>query len=1028
LLAAGCTTGTTQPNEFITEEPSNPNNNGGGSEASDLGLAAAADGGAKSNNAGDDRTVEEADIYRLNGNLLYYLNTYKGLLIYDVGDPANPKLVSRLPVHGVPIEMFFEGTKVYALVRDALDVHMQAGQLAFQRRQRSQLVTVDVTDVTQPKILQKFDIEGQLREGVSRKIGNVIYVVSYVPSGWQNNPQQPETAWVYSYNVAADTQAVDSLQLFQGGAVHVQNDSGYDDKSFSGVIIAATPNSLMVTENWYNSAWSSSPGADWCGNWDYFQSSVVSVVDVSDPAGKIALRTRFEERGAMTDQFKQTILDDKTYLGIFQRNEWSGTACTGTQQVVNRLISVDLSTSPPHELNSLVFGDPGQSVRGSVFDPDRHVVFAITARAIDPLYVLDYTDPSHLAIKSQIDGLSGDMSVFSFAAPGFLLAVGTDTSSTCSGFDMTRASTQMAVSLIDVQKLDAIRLVQRKCVSLDSSNWQWSQISWNQDQAHKILGLYSDSQVSMVGVPVEYWQSTSADGWSWGELKSAVGLMKYDLSAYDPTKTTQNVFEDLGSILHPHGMVDRTLFYRQNGNLMVATLSQTHLAITDLSNLHAPVRKSELEIAPYLRALYQFGAHLVEVLGDPYYGWSTPTRTELRVVVAEDARPVEQRPTLASLSLAGVTQLLQQGNTLLALAAPDSTGSPVLAFIDGSDPTQLHQTGQVSIPTNWYFSLPSSTYCGKESMPFRDDGSYYYGFSDYYYGARTSVSTNGALVTLAAEYGNDYAQPPTWYLQLVDYRDPTQPHLDRVDLPMAGSNFLSVISAPDDPDLFFLNSRDQVGTRTDGTQTLALYKYYTQPWRRQNGQWSGGARINVPGLAEQTFIHDGQRRFITEDYLYTPTQDWWSATERLHLMGQNGGSATQLDVHTFDQLYVNSWIRDGERIYLVGSGTTTNWDSSNSQLLVYDLAGDRFDEQLRADTGGYWSNLLGVNNGFLFLSPDWDGLLVLDMRDPKNPVGIDWVVTDWGITHVAFAQNQALVANGYFGVVPVDLSQSALTN
>ena len=419
-------------------------------------------------------------------------------------------------MHGVPVEMFFEGTKVYALVRDALDVHMEAGQLAFQRKQRSQLVTIDVTDVTQPKILQKFDIEGQLREGVSRKIGDVIYVVSYVPSGWLNNPAQTDTAWVYSYNVAGDTKAVDALQLFQGGSIHQQNDSGYVDKSFSGVIIAATPTSLMVTENWSSSAWSSSPGPDWCGNWDYFQSSVVSIVDVSDPAGKIALRTRFEERGQMTDQFKQTVVG-QTYLGIFQRNEWSSSGCSGQQQVVNRLISVDVSTTPPHELNSLVFGEPGQSVRGSVFDPDRHVAFAITARAVDPLYVLDYSDPAHLAIKSQIDGLSGDMSVFSYAAPGILLAVGTDTSSTCTGFDMTRASTQMAVSLIDAKNLDSIKLIQRRCVTLDSSTWQWSQISWNQDQAKKMLGLYSDSQLNLVGVPVEYWQTNTSMDWSWGD-------------------------------------------------------------------------------------------------------------------------------------------------------------------------------------------------------------------------------------------------------------------------------------------------------------------------------------------------------------------------------------------------------------------------------------------------------------------------------------------------------------------------------
>ena len=48
----------------------------------------------------------------------------------------------------------------------------------------SQLVTIDVADPSNPRVLSTTDIIGQLREGVSRKIENTIYVVSYIAQGY----------------------------------------------------------------------------------------------------------------------------------------------------------------------------------------------------------------------------------------------------------------------------------------------------------------------------------------------------------------------------------------------------------------------------------------------------------------------------------------------------------------------------------------------------------------------------------------------------------------------------------------------------------------------------------------------------------------------------------------------------------------------------------------------------------------------------------------------------------------------------
>ena len=163
-------------------------------------------------------TVKEADLYKSKGNLLFYLNTYKGLTLFDLTERKKPKKLYNLPIYGYPIEMFVEKNIVYALVKDALYLLSINGKFQFKRRYVSQLVTIDISDIKRPKILERFDIKGQLREGVSRKIDNTIYVVSYKPrnywSGWNYNrpTQNSEQATIYSFNVS-DPKAV-QLNLF----------------------------------------------------------------------------------------------------------------------------------------------------------------------------------------------------------------------------------------------------------------------------------------------------------------------------------------------------------------------------------------------------------------------------------------------------------------------------------------------------------------------------------------------------------------------------------------------------------------------------------------------------------------------------------------------------------------------------------------------------------------------------------------------------------------------------------------------
>ncbi|HEX7501687.1 MAG TPA: beta-propeller domain-containing protein, partial [Polyangia bacterium] len=206
--------------------------------------------------------VQEADVYKIQDGKLYLLNTYRGFLVYDISNTQKPVRLSHLPVYGYPVEMFVENNTVYALLSDSLYLTQINGQLQFQRRNTSQIVTIDISDPANPKLLQAQDLAGQLREGVSRKIENSIYVVSYQPSGYwyygwgpQNGQQPNEQAWVYSFDAStpSNLKQVGQIKVFEGGSTSTYNQATGEShgRNSNGVTLSATSNAIMVVQNWY---------------------------------------------------------------------------------------------------------------------------------------------------------------------------------------------------------------------------------------------------------------------------------------------------------------------------------------------------------------------------------------------------------------------------------------------------------------------------------------------------------------------------------------------------------------------------------------------------------------------------------------------------------------------------------------------------------------------------------------------------------------------------------------------------------
>lgn len=1048
--------------------------------------------------SGREAAVEEADIYRIDHNRLFYLNTYRGFLTYDLTDTKNPKVLSRLPVYGYPVEMFVQGNTVYALLRDVLYLSQKNGRMQFERRNVSQLITIDVTDPTNPRLLKAIDIVGLLQEGVSRKVENTIYVVSSIPQsywwGWaaQRDPNLKEQAWVYSFNVA-DPQnpiLVNQLKVFEGGSVQYNDQNTSYQRYFKGVAISATSNVLMVVENWDISVYQQSPTSGEptrggaaitaCGSYDSDQLSIVSLINVSDPSGKIDVYTKFQTSGSLTDQFKQTYEVDPvtkigTYYGIFARRVWSGSGCQGTSFTQNSFESWDVSIADaPKRLARVDFGKPEETVRATAFDLSRKVAYAITARNIDPLYPISFADRSKPSLLPPIDGLSGDMSVFRLIGPGngFLLGIGRDNSETCTGLqgNETAPSSNIATSIIDVRDLSHIKLVQRKCVAIENAAWVGSDITWNLDQAHKMIGMHSDATANVITVPVSYVQKTNEQDWWWYRWQTAVGIMSWDLSAYDPAKAPadQTVLKNYGTFVHPQGQVLRSIVFTHEGaapQRTMVNLSDTHISVANLQDLAHPVQDAIVEVAPFKAGALRFGTYIVEqVQNQPWYygGGKGEDRTEFRVKAA--GGDLDDKPTVASFALSHVTAVYKVGETILV--ALTSTPQPQVSnstyvppiteaqVFDLTDPAAPRKAGKVAMPQ-------SSFYWGYAWC-----GNWFWGAYWYSRGSDMIATSNG-LHIIRQDWDNN-GQTATVKLLSLDVSVPDAPQLTTTVIDPGSKDVwlkqYGLAGDPVDPRGFYLNFRTQIGETKIRDASIGVFRDYAQRWdRAADGSWAGGTTVNLPGRLTHTWLDSaGARRFLAQDYTWrwTTTTDstgqvsgYIENRSRLSLLRQatvEGKVVAELiGSQTFEDASPTSVVIENEKLFMIarngygyggyGVGVSKGAssgpvalaatvagepDPASDRFLVFDLAGSSFSALYDQRTDMYSADIIGVHAGKLVVSLSGDGWLIVDVANPAAPSGLRFVRTLGWANAIEFAGDDAYIPSGYYGTQHFSLSSA----
>ncbi len=319
-----------------------PNANGRGTLAAGEGDAApsAAAGATSASGAGKGATtaatrkVEETDLYRLDGDRLYYLNQYRGLMVFDVSDVDHPALLGRSPIYGSPIEMIVRNGIASVVVADWY------GKMDDGTPFHGSIVRgIDARDPTNIQITGEALLGGWVKD--TRVVGDVLYAVT------------EKYPWDYGWyglggdGAAAGASATNTVQVsvasvnFAAGKIRAIDK--YDVPG-SGGVFNVTPDAILLASDVITDV-------DQYGYGKGNGTSQLEYLDISDPAGKIAERGSvivdgsIQSWGADNGRWNLDFADGKTAHAVGKTYVYNGNGSASSNTLS---ISTADFTDPDH--------------------------------------------------------------------------------------------------------------------------------------------------------------------------------------------------------------------------------------------------------------------------------------------------------------------------------------------------------------------------------------------------------------------------------------------------------------------------------------------------------------------------------------------------------------------------------------------------------------------------------------------------------------------------------------------------------
>jgi uncharacterized secreted protein with C-terminal beta-propeller domain len=622
------------------------------------------------------REVEEADIIKLQGSYLYVLNPYRGLIIVDLNDRDHPFVTGAARLQGYPQDMYVVGNLSFVILTATYGYWYNYYTLAAGRGSEviggvevslgTHIAVVNLKDKAAPKVVMQIPLPGFATD--SRRVGDVIYAVTN------------SYAWTL-YGSDNGGSYVTSVDFSEPAAVRRAGTLFFNGTSNQ---VHASSTAFFLAQPQYD--YSAERGVS-------TYSTKVTYIDISDPHGAIAARDTFTVAGTLSDKYQMDQYGN-TFRVVTHFWGFGGQLGSSTLTIYN-VANPDSIT----KLGALDINDAG-TLMATRFAGDRAYTIHLP-QSIDPLDVLDLSDPAHPRLTDQLE-MSGWVTHLEVRGT-MLIALGVDNSD---------GNTNVAVSLFDVS--NPANAVMKARVRI-GSGYTWSAANWEP----KALTVVDEQ--NLVIVP---FSSTSADRY-WGAPDNGIQLVEFDLA--------KGTLAAKGAIANSQP-VSRTRAY---GDRILAT-SDYALQVVNAQDRSNPKVVANIQFVWNIQDALPVGNVEVQLYSE---GWEGATGLRIVKPGASDwDRPVSELP----LNLTQVS-LFPEGKTLQVLGI--NRAEVRLFTYDLSDPASPRLLGTVTK------QMPESYYPGGSGAPEK-------GGADVmpvyiYYSLRTVRLDNGVLAVMPDTYSGE---------------------------------------------------------------------------------------------------------------------------------------------------------------------------------------------------------------------------------------------------------------------------------
>ena len=922
------------------------------------------------------RTVQETDIYRVEGNRLYYLNGYRGLMVFDITDVDHPSLLGRSPLFGSPVEMIVNNGVATVVIADWY------GSDAFGAPFYGSVVRgLDATDPAHIKSLGDAQLGGWVRD--LRVVGNVLYAVSVdegMTYGWGMGMAPASGGGTASNSFASRVKLIVSSVNFAQGAVKAVGHLEFP--GYQGVF-NVTPSSILLAHD----------AADLTdgGNSSAVGKTELVYLDISDPGGAIAQRSAFRVNGATqgwgpdNGRWNLDFADGVTaHVLACQTN---GSYCQGSGYTLST-VSFANPTAPVLKSELAI---PGADwMVAARFDSGRLYLSPETGfspnGATTPFQIYDLSNDSAPVLAGSVD-LPGTVWNILLAPQSRIFALGNNWSSQAQG-------DSVSLSYVDVTHPAAPAALG---TSTFGSGWAWT------PAAGTFKAFTLDATQGLVVVPFSSWGNTSQG------YVNGLQLVEF----------TPNTVRTAG-VARTHGWVERGVFAK--GRLL--SLSDTTLAVIDYTVHDAPVVKTELTLARNVVSAAPNGDTIAEVSGD-FWGKDHST-SEVRVLPLSDAEESTDLDRVKSVTLPGSNAQVFRNAALLyvvtevtAPAPCAASGGSGIGVVNGptsgcssrSEQVQVVDVSGTTPRLRGTVTLPGAAGRLEYMMPWIDFG--------WYNGS--TVLQVGADALAFRRWERFYGDKAPFVsaqddLLLVDLSKPDAPSVASLPITTDTSGWWGNMQVVGNT---LYTTHEEWYQKSKDPASPSLVRYFADRIDvSDRAHPRVQAKINVPGMIVGGSAQDPA-------LLYTVDYRWTGNTEvdDLDVIRVSGNTAELVSTVTLDGYVGQTFIR-GNTAYFSANLYSPKAGQPTVELHAVDLSEPSAPKDHVATGAPGWSWLLAVEGNVAVVQSGWrTGGVDLYLLQPGHaPVYRQSVRTsDLFPNQISRQGNSLYLASGLWGVQRIDL-------